>query len=309
MSPVSAVDRAVAALDAWGKDFAVWIPGYAAIGAVGGPTTPGLPSQTPYPGDVVIDGGFESGSLFPNWEATTVGVSLERTKVYKGNYALKLDKQGVGAVCNVDQVTTGVLPTGFHKPWLVPILPSGSVQVEGAGMWSAGSAGRLGGIYLRWWDQNYAEIVATNFVLTWDIETTYTKKTTNVMAPTGAFYFSVSISTDVNLPGDIFYCDESHIVVIANAPITISPNRGDANVTIVAGVDEPTQQFATNLSANRTVTLGAGYKGARFRIVRTGLGAFTLAVGGLKTIPNSTAAFVDIEHDGANWVLTGYGLL
>lgn len=89
----------------------------------------------------------------------------------------------------------------------------------------------------------------------------------------------------------------------------VSADRGDADVTLTANVDAPTQQFATTLTANRTVTLGAGRNGDRFRVVRTGLGAFTLDVGGLKTIPSATAAFVDVEHDGASWILTGYGTL
>lgn len=90
---------------------------------------------------------------------------------------------------------------------------------------------------------------------------------------------------------------------------TLSTDRGDANVTLVAGTDDPVQRFATTLTANRTVTLGAGYNGAAFRVVRTGLGAFTLDVGGLKTIPSATAAFVDVAHDGTAWRLTGYGAL
>lgn len=49
--------------------------------------------------------------------------------------------------------------------------------------------------------------------------------------------------------------------------------------------------------------------GDRFRIVRTGLGAFTLDVGGLKTIPSATAAWADVEFTGSAWVLTGYGTL
>ena len=90
----------------------------------------------------------------------------------------------------------------------------------------------------------------------------------------------------------------------------VSSNRGDANVTLVIGTDAETQRFSSTLTANRTVTLPAtGYDGAKFRIVRTGLGAFTLDVGGLKTIPNSTAAFVDVQHDGTAWRLTGYGTL
>jgi hypothetical protein len=88
----------------------------------------------------------------------------------------------------------------------------------------------------------------------------------------------------------------------------VSGDRGDANVTLVAG-DLEVQRFATALTANRTVTLSATGAGSKFRIVRTGLGAFTLDVGGLKTIPAGTAAFVDVAHDGTNWRLTAYGVL
>jgi hypothetical protein len=89
----------------------------------------------------------------------------------------------------------------------------------------------------------------------------------------------------------------------------VSADRGDASVTLNAGSDVPVQRFATTLTANRTVTLGSGGNGSTFRVVRTGLGAFTLDVGGLKTIPNSTAAFVDVHHDGSAWRLTAYGTL
>jgi hypothetical protein len=90
----------------------------------------------------------------------------------------------------------------------------------------------------------------------------------------------------------------------------VSANRGNGSVTLDYG-SERLQRFDTALSADRTVTLNtAGFiEGDRFRIVRTGLGAFTLDVGGLKTIPSATAAFVDVEFDGAAWMLTGYGLL
>ncbi len=94
-------------------------------------------------------------------------------------------------------------------------------------------------------------------------------------------------------------------------PIGVSVNRGDNSVTLAVDVDAPTQRFTTALTANRTVTLSAknAFNGAKFRVVRTGLGAFTLDVGGLKTIPNATAAFVDVEYTGTTWVLTGYGTL
>jgi hypothetical protein len=90
-----------------------------------------------------------------------------------------------------------------------------------------------------------------------------------------------------------------------------SADRGDASQTLVAGVDASVQRWATTLTSNRTVTLSTtgATNGDAFRIVRTGLGAFTLDVGGLKTIPNSTAAFVDVTYDGTAWRLTGYGAL
>ena len=97
-----------------------------------------------------------------------------------------------------------------------------------------------------------------------------------------------------------------------NALHSVSADRGDANVTLIAGVDEGIQRIATTLTANRTVTLSTenAVEGiSRFRIVRTGLGAFTLNVGGLKTIPSATAAFVDVAFSGGAWVLTGYGTL
>jgi Pectate lyase superfamily protein len=101
------------------------------------------------------------------------------------------------------------------------------------------------------------------------------------------------------------------VVALINNYIGVSADRGDASVTLVAGVNEKTQRFATALTANRTVTLSTtgAAKGHKFCIVRAGLGAFTMDVGGLKTIPSATAAWVDVEHDGTAWRLTGYGTL
>lgn len=91
----------------------------------------------------------------------------------------------------------------------------------------------------------------------------------------------------------------------------VSADRGDTSQTLTAGVDETTQRWATTLTANRTVTLSTtgAINGDRFRVVRTGLGAFTLDVGGLKTIPSATAGWVDVDFNGTAWVLTGYGTL
>lgn len=93
--------------------------------------------------------------------------------------------------------------------------------------------------------------------------------------------------------------------------VAVSATRGDTSQTIVVGTDPSVQLWATTLTANRTVTLSTtgAVNGSTFRVVRTGLGAFTLSVGGLKTIPSATAAFVDVTYNGSAWVLTGYGLL
>ncbi|HEX6964539.1 MAG TPA: glycosyl hydrolase family 28-related protein [Gemmatimonadaceae bacterium] len=91
----------------------------------------------------------------------------------------------------------------------------------------------------------------------------------------------------------------------------VSADRGDTDVTLVVGTDAPTQLFNTALTRNRVITLSptGAVNGDKFRIVRKGLGAFTMDVGGLKTIPASTAAFVDVEFNGGSWILTGYGTL
>lgn len=91
----------------------------------------------------------------------------------------------------------------------------------------------------------------------------------------------------------------------------VSTDRGDASVTLTPGQDEPMQQFGTALTANRTITLATtnAVEGMWWRIVRTGLGAFTLDVGGLKTLPSATAAWAEVVYDGGAWKLAGYGTL
>lgn len=97
----------------------------------------------------------------------------------------------------------------------------------------------------------------------------------------------------------------------AERPARVSADRGDVSVTLTAGVDATTQRFATTLTAARTVALSTSgaINGDKFRVVRTGLGSFSLDVGGLKSIPSSTAGWVDVEFDGTAWRLTGYGAL
>lgn len=125
------------------------------------------------------------------------------------------------------------------------------------------------------------------------------------------------IRVNVAAPGGVGTNIHASVSSSAHAQISLqspydgdmSADRGDASVTLVPGRDSEYQRFATTLTANRTVTLSTGWRGARFRVTRTGLGAFTLDVGGLKTIPSATAAFVDVLHDGTAWRLNGYGTL
>jgi len=130
--------------------------------------------------------------------------------------------------------------------------------------------------------------------------------------------------TDLSIPGNNLvlhgvhtegkYLNKHLIPNVAGRTFALSgmsPDRGDRDVTLLAQADAPVQRFATPLSADRTITLSSqsAYPGARFRIVRTGLGPFQLRVGQLKAMPAGTAATVDVEFDGTAWVLTGYGLL
>lgn len=96
----------------------------------------------------------------------------------------------------------------------------------------------------------------------------------------------------------------------------LSGDNGDINITLKAGFHGEVQQFNSVLSVDRTVTLdlGSAFHGARFRIVRHGLGAHTLSVVDsgavtLKIMPSATAAWAEFESTGSTWYLVGYGLL
>jgi hypothetical protein len=123
--------------------------------------------------------------------------------------------------------------------------------------------------------------------------------------------------------------DESYIAVCAGTnalvrrnvgnnthfPEGISPDRGDADATIVVGRDFELQLFRSVLTADRTITLSTinAKNGSKFRIVKQNT-AHNLDVGGLKTIAAGTAGFVDVEYAviptaGAFWMVTGYGTL
>jgi len=94
----------------------------------------------------------------------------------------------------------------------------------------------------------------------------------------------------------------------------VSIDNGDAAATLTWGTSKPTQIWATPLTADRAVTLSTtnAHDGSKFRIVRksTATGAFNLNVGtGPLKAMGTAGSFVDVEYDGAAWVLTGYGVL
>jgi len=89
----------------------------------------------------------------------------------------------------------------------------------------------------------------------------------------------------------------------------INSDVGDTDVTLTAGISKPTQVYTTPLTANRTVTLSPGRDADTFRVVQAASVAFTLDVGGLKTIPALTPAVVDVAFYNSVWVLVMYGIL
>lgn len=80
---------------------------------------------------------------------------------------------------------------------------------------------------------------------------------------------------------------------------------GDASWTFEPTSDPWHLRFDATLTANRTVNLsGVGArKGDTAEVTRTGLGAFTLDVGGLYTFPSATPGYVRAQFDGAQWRL------
>jgi hypothetical protein len=121
-----------------------------------------------------------------------------------------------------------------------------------------------------------------------------------------------SITLAIDSPQNACLIDEGRIKPQSSTNYEMSGDNGDGNLTLNPGNQEM-QLFQTALTANRTITLGTtgAKRGDRFVIIRSGLGAFTLAVGALKTIPNSTAARVEVAWDAnsAAWILVGYSVL
>jgi hypothetical protein len=92
--------------------------------------------------------------------------------------------------------------------------------------------------------------------------------------------------------------DGGHGVIATDAPATLTVLTSAVNI-----------RHTGTLTADRTIALSASntYAGARFRVTRTGGGAFNLSVGGLK--PLATNTWAEVVHDGTAWTLAAFGTL
>jgi hypothetical protein len=95
------------------------------------------------------------------------------------------------------------------------------------------------------------------------------------------------------------------------APATSQTLATNANFSLIPLVAPELTIHTGTLTANRTVTLSTtnAYTGARFKIVRTGGGAFTLNVGTGPLKALATGTWGEFLYDGTAWVLVGYGAL
>ncbi len=85
----------------------------------------------------------------------------------------------------------------------------------------------------------------------------------------------------------------------------------DADMTLTPLLSAPDVFHTATLAAARTITLSTtnAYDGARFRVSRTGAGAFTLSVGGLKSLSQNQWCEVVYSGAGNGWRLAAYGTL
>lgn len=98
----------------------------------------------------------------------------------------------------------------------------------------------------------------------------------------------------------------------------LSSAHGNASFSFAPGVDPQTQQWTSAITADRSATADktGAWAGAKFRVVRlaTCTGAFNINVLNGTAGPTLKAmatpgSFCDVEYDGANWILTAYGVL
>lgn len=85
----------------------------------------------------------------------------------------------------------------------------------------------------------------------------------------------------------------------------------DANFTLTPGTSPVLTRHTGTLTADRTVTLSTtgAIEGQRFRITRTGGGAFVLNVGTGPLKALATNQWLEVVYNGTAWYLSAYGAL
>jgi hypothetical protein len=134
---------------------------------------------------------------------------------------------------------------------------------------------------------------------------------------TGQMRYTGLASEPAGLAGDLYYNTTTKTFKFNNGTIwqhvaqpqiteTIS---SDAAFTLTPFTSGSTIIHTGTLTADRAITLSTtnASNGHRFRVTRTGGGAFNLSVGGLKNLATNT--WCDVQYNGSAWVLTAYGAL
>jgi hypothetical protein len=217
------------------------------------------------------------------------------------NGASSGDKQGIFIDMNLALSSTHGITVRGNRAW--DLRGAGNRQIRGCRVLCTNAGGTLNGAIVEHNDFSYS---ITNGI--------------QVPAPTGTLGPVRIDRNQVHNNSTPISCrstDTGSGNIGTQGLADVSGDRGDTSPTVAATVDEETQIFATTLGGNRTITLtntSNATVGARFRIVRTGLGAFTLTVqdstpATIKVVPSATAAFVDAYWNGANWKLGAYGTL
>jgi len=137
----------------------------------------------------------------------------------------------------------------------------------------------------------------------WDLQPLYSYDGLH-MKPAGAYQMARILA------GGIRTWLREQSGVSTHQPIVLA-DAGDADLTMTRPSRSVTiQPFETTLTGNRTVTLPtAANHGDIIRVVRTGLGSYTLDVGSARTIPSATAAAVEVVWNGSAWKLSDYSPL
>jgi hypothetical protein len=124
---------------------------------------------------------------------------------------------------------------------------------------------------------------------------------------TGPLAFSTNVGSSGSTGAPVARINGVWVPLLPGYGIRV--NSGDANFNFTPITDSPSVRLTGTITANRTVTLQTtnAYPGYRARFTRTGGGAFTWSIGGLKSLSNNQ--WCDVEYDGTSWVLSAYGTL